>query len=139
MGGDDDVRESVEGLASLITRQNAGLREAQARMRRLRGKGTAADERVTVEVDRFGALVDLRIDPRAMRLGSQVLAEAILDAARRGVRDVRAQADDMMRPLVTELAATNVTIGASAGTDFAGRDVEDVLAAFREVRQDLSL
>ena len=52
MDGDpvDDARGSVEDLMSLITRQNARLREAQVRMERLRGKGAAADERVTVEV-----------------------------------------------------------------------------------------
>jgi DNA-binding protein YbaB len=66
-GSADDARGPVENLMSLITQQNARLREAQVRMGRLRGKGKAADERVTVEVDQFGALVDLKIDPRAMR------------------------------------------------------------------------
>ena len=139
MDGADDIRGPVENLMSVITQQNARLRETQSRMRRLRGKGTAADERVAVEVHQFGALVDLRIDPRAMRLGSQVLAEAILEAAQRGVRDVQAQMDGMMQPLVTELAGTNLKIGTSDGAEFADREVEEVLAAFREVRQDLRL
>jgi DNA-binding protein YbaB len=136
----DDARGSVEDLMSLITRQNARLREAQVRMRRLRGKGAAAGERVTVEVDQFGALAGLRIDPRAMRMGSELLAEAILSAAEQGVRDVKAQVDEMVMPLIAELADTNQRIGAApAETEPADEQVDDVLAALRGVRQDLRL
>lgn len=127
----------IEDLVATITRQNAALQEAQARVSELRGKGRAADERVTVEVDRFGALTSLRIDPRAMRLGAEALAEAILSAAEQGVRDARAQADEAMRPLVAELAAANAD--ALAGVDLGGQDLDDVLAALRGMRHDLRM
>ncbi|MGI5223804.1 YbaB/EbfC family nucleoid-associated protein [Actinoallomurus sp. CA-142502] len=127
----------IEDLVTTITRRNAALREAQARMSELRGEGRAAAERVTVEVDRFGALTGLRIDPRAMRLGSEALAEAILGAAEQGLRDVRARADEVMRPLIAELAAANAQ--AMAGVDLGGQDLDDVLAALRDIRHDLRM
>jgi DNA-binding protein YbaB len=139
-GSADDARGPVENLMSLITQQNARLREAQVRMGRLRGKGKAADERVTVEVDQFGALVDLKIDPRAMRMGSETLGEAILSAAEQGARDVKAQVDEMVQPLIAELAGTNQRIGAApAEAEFADQHLDDVLAALRDVRHDLRL
>ncbi|MFB9832521.1 YbaB/EbfC family nucleoid-associated protein [Actinoallomurus acaciae] len=127
----------IEDLVAKITRQNAALQEAQARMSELRGKGRAADGRITVEVDRFGALTSLRIDPRAMRLGAEALAEAILSAVEQGVRDARAQADEAMGPLVAELAASNAQ--ALTGVDLGGQDLDDVLAALRGMRHDLRM
>jgi DNA-binding protein YbaB len=136
----DDTAEGgsrIEDLVATITRQNAALQEAQARMSELRGKGRAAGERVVVEVDRFGALTSLRIDPRAMRLGAEALAEAVLDAAEQGLRDVRAQADEVMGPLVAELAAENAyTV---AGVDLGGQDIDEILAALRGMRHDLRM
>lgn len=126
--GDGSVRDLVSSLAQ----QNTRLRETQVRMKELRGTGRSADERVRVEVDQFGVLAGLRIDPRAMRLGSEALAEAILAAVEQGVRDVRAQADAMMRPLVEDLTSTD-----PGGAEFAGWEPKDILAALRDVRRDL--
>jgi DNA-binding protein YbaB len=131
LAGDGPVKD----LVSLITQRNAQLQETQQRMTRLRGTGRSADERVRVEVDRFGALTDLRIDPRAMRLGSEALTQAILDAAEQGVRDARAQADEMMRPLLDELAAA--TPGDPGGAAFAGQEMDDLLAALGDLRRSL--
>ncbi|WP_329248898.1 YbaB/EbfC family nucleoid-associated protein [Actinoallomurus sp. NBC_01490] len=130
-----DAGSRLHDMVATITRQNTALREAQARMSELRGTGRAAGDRVTVEVDRFGALTGLRIDPRALRLSTEALAEAILDAARQGVRDVRARADEMMRPLVTGSAGAN----AVADADLGGHDLDDILAALRDVRHDLRM
>jgi DNA-binding protein YbaB len=125
----------IEDLVASITRRNTALQEAQARMGELRGTGKAAEDRVTVEVDQYGALTALRIDPRAMRLGAEALAEAVLAAAEQGVRDVRTRAEELMRPLVAELASAN-TIPAP---DFGGTDLDDVLAALRDLRRDLRM
>lgn len=133
---DHDLRSSIDGLTATVTGQNAKLQDVRRQMAELRGKGRAADERVEVEVDQFGALAGLRIDPRAMRLGSQELAEAILAAARHGVRDVSAQAEKLMRPLIAEFMGTSHRIDAADG---AGWDMDDVLAAMRDVRHDLRM
>lgn len=134
--GAPPLRDSVEELASVVTRQNAKLQDVRRQVTELRGQGRAAGERVEVEVNQFGALTALRIDPRAMRLGSQELAEAIMHAAEQGVRDVNAQAEEMMRPLIMELMGTSQRIDASEGE---GRDLEDVLAALQDVRHDLRM
>jgi DNA-binding protein YbaB len=124
----------IEDLVTTITRQNAALQEAQTRVSEVRGQGQAADDRVKVEVDRFGALTSLRIDPRAMRLGAEALAEAILAAAAEGVRDARTRADEVMQPLVAELTAA-----ATGPADLGELDLDEVLAALRDVRHDLRM
>lgn len=131
-----DLKNSIDDLTDLVTGQNAKLHDARQQMAELRGKGRAADERVEVEVNQFGALAGLRIDPRAMRMGSEQLAEAILSAARQGVRDVNAQAEKMMQPLIVELLRTDLDTEAAEG---AGYDMDDILAAMRDVRHDLRM
>jgi DNA-binding protein YbaB len=125
----------VKDLVSSLARQNAPLYATQSRMKKLRGTGRSAGDRVRVEVDRLGVLVGLTIDPRAMRLGSEALSEAILEAVEQGVRDVKAQADAMMRPLVEELTDSGRNDPGVA--EFAGWEPKDVLAALRDVRRDL--
>lgn len=135
-GDPHDLRNSIENLTDVVTGQNAKLHDVRRQMTELRGKGRAADERVEVEVNQFGALAALRIDPRAMRMGSEQLAEAILSAARQGVRDVNAQAEKMMQPLIMELLGTDLSTDAA---EDAGRDMDDILAAMRDVRHDLRM
>jgi len=132
----DDLTSSIENLTAMVTGQNAKLHDVRRQITELRGTGRAAGERVEVEVDQFGALAGLRIDPRAMRLGSQELAEAILSAARHGVRDVNAQAEKLMQPLIMEFMAANRRVDA---VEPAGQDLDDVLAALQAVRHDLRM
>jgi Uncharacterised BCR, YbaB family COG0718. len=133
---EQNLRSSIDSLTAMVTGQNAKLHDVRRQLTELKGKGRAADERVEVEVDQFGTLTGLRIDPRAMRLGSQELAEAILAAAKHGVRDVNAQAEKLMQPLVTEFTGTNRRIDAA---DSAGWDMDDILAAMQDVRRDLRM
>lgn len=133
---EQNLRSSIDSLTAMVTGQNAKLHDVRRQLTELKGKGLAADERVEVEVDQFGTLTGLRIDPRAMRLGSQELAEAILAAAEHGVRDVNAQAEKLMQPLITEFTGTNRRIDAA---DSAGWDMDDILAAMQDVRRDLRM
>jgi DNA-binding protein YbaB len=134
-----DLRSSIDGLTAMVTGQNAKLNDVRRQMTELRGTGKAADERVAVEVDQFGALAGLTIDPRAMRLGSQQLAEAILEAARQGVRDVNAQAEKLMRPLITEFMGADRRIDAADTADTAAWDLDEIIAAMQDVRHDLRM
>ncbi|MDN3352913.1 YbaB/EbfC family nucleoid-associated protein [Actinomadura sp. DC4] len=131
-----DLMGSIDSLASAIVAQNDKLHDVRRQVAGLRGKGRSADERVEVEVDQFGALSQLKIDPRAMRLGSEELAQAILSAARHGIENVHAQAEALMRPLITELMLTNRRMDAAHS---AGQDLDDVLAALQDVRHDLRM
>ncbi|GAA3025878.1 YbaB/EbfC family nucleoid-associated protein [Streptosporangium longisporum] len=74
-----------------------GLRD---RIDSVRGRGEAADGRVVVNVTQAGTLVGLTIDPRAMRLGSDRLAAAIIEAAARAARDAEQEAGDLVAPFV---------------------------------------
>ncbi|GGO72984.1 YbaB/EbfC family nucleoid-associated protein [Nonomuraea cavernae] len=68
----------------------------------VRGQATGAGDRITVQVSSSGELTSLRIDPRAMKMGSEELAEAILDAARRATEDAARRLMDLTRPYLGE-------------------------------------
>ncbi|SEG92028.1 Conserved DNA-binding protein YbaB [Nonomuraea solani] len=75
-----------------------GLRD---RIASVRGRGEAADGRVVVDVTQSGALAGITIDPRAMKLGSDRLAAAIMEAAGRAARDAEREAGDVVTPFLT--------------------------------------
>ncbi|MFC4529492.1 YbaB/EbfC family nucleoid-associated protein [Sphaerisporangium dianthi] len=96
--GDPEVDEVLEGLAA----QSATFQAVGLRISETRGRGEAEEGRVVVEALPGGSVVSLRIDPRAMRLGSEALAEAILAAARLAEADAAGQAESLMASLVEE-------------------------------------
>ncbi|WP_424535173.1 YbaB/EbfC family nucleoid-associated protein [Sphaerisporangium viridialbum] len=96
--GDREVDAVLEALAT----QSARFQEAGQRLSETRGRGEAEEGRVVVEVLPSGSLAALRIDPRAMRLGSEALAEAILRAAREAEGDAAERAESLMRPFLDE-------------------------------------
>jgi DNA-binding protein YbaB len=66
----------------------------------LRGHGEAADGLVRVEVAPGGALLGVDIDPRAMRLGSAALAEAIMDASAAATERATARMTEVLEPVI---------------------------------------
>jgi DNA-binding protein YbaB len=82
----------------------------------VRGRGAAAEGLVRVEIDGTSAILDLTLDPKAMRLPSEDLAAAVreaFDAARGEVRGQLSAAEppptldaSTMLPVLTELEAT---------------------------------
>jgi DNA-binding protein YbaB len=77
----------------------AGFEEVRRRMEEARGRGESAGGQVAVELTPTGSLAALHIDPRAMRLGSQALTEAVLDAFRKAEEDVAGQSFDLAKTL----------------------------------------
>jgi DNA-binding protein YbaB len=124
------VRNPVDSLLSVITESDEHLARIRAHQAELRGRGTTANGRVVAEVLSSGALVSLSIDPRAMRLGSEVLADEILAAVRKAAQDVSGRATELMEPSVTELMGDQ--------TD-DGTDIEQVLAALRDIRRQFGV
>ncbi|MFB9832541.1 YbaB/EbfC family nucleoid-associated protein [Actinoallomurus acaciae] len=59
-----------------------------------RGVGESARGLVSAEVGADGLLADLRLNPRALRLGSAALAEDIVSAVRAAQEDLRGQIDE---------------------------------------------
>ncbi|TDC02224.1 hypothetical protein E1267_29915 [Nonomuraea longispora] len=101
-----DPRDTAGDQA--LGRLLSGYREDVAALERLndqvtavRGRGRAAQGRVVAEVTQTGGLTGLSIDPRAMRLGSAALAQAILEAAGEAARDAEQAAADLVIPFIT--------------------------------------
>lgn len=82
------------------------IQEARQRMAEVRGHGEAANGLIRLEVLPGGALSGLTIDPRAMKLGSAELAEAVLEAAGAAVNDASAKmaetVSETMTPYIDE-------------------------------------
>ena len=132
--------ESIDSLIASITEQNEKLLEMQRAMAEMRGRGEAAEGKITVEVGHNGALVGLTIDPRAMRMGSEQLAEEILAAAQEAAEDISERSEEMMRPLIVELMQGSQQVGdASTGSPFGGSDVDEVLSALKEARKKMGI
>jgi DNA-binding protein YbaB len=74
------------------------------------GKAESEDRRVSVSYTASEGLTGLTIDPRAMRGGSQELAEMILDAVRKAKKDLESQSRTVMRDLFGEDAAETADV-----------------------------
>jgi DNA-binding protein YbaB len=81
-GGAPFLDEEMHRFLGQFQAATRPLEELQESLGAVRGRGTAAQGQVEAEVLASGALGGLRIDPRAMRLGADALAEAVLAAAR---------------------------------------------------------
>ncbi|MEW9550690.1 YbaB/EbfC family nucleoid-associated protein [Nonomuraea sp. NPDC050783] len=95
-GGDQELGRLLDRFQQDV----AAIERLSEQMTAVKGRGEAAQGRVTVEVTSAGALSGLVIDPRAMRLGSAELAAAILEASARAARDAARAADDLVAPFI---------------------------------------
>jgi len=96
---DDGVPFLDEEMKRFIAEFEAETRPLEAlqeSLNAIRGQGAAANGQVKAEVLASGALSGLRIDPRAMRLGADALAEAVLAAANAAAADLTTQMTGMM-------------------------------------------
>jgi DNA-binding protein YbaB len=100
MGLDGLGPDPVGDLQELAERQLLAAATAQRALQQLRSEGEAERGLVRVTVGAGGALQDLQLDPRAMRLDSRSLREAILAAYGRAVEDLEARTDEIMAPLI---------------------------------------
>ena len=74
--------------------------ELQERLTEVRGVGEAADGRVRVVTDHTGQVVETELDPRALKLGSEELGAAFVEAAQQAYADLTAQAQEVMSELM---------------------------------------
>jgi DNA-binding YbaB/EbfC family protein len=77
--------------------QFGGLQEQLATMT---AEGFAAKELIRVEVGPSGNLKAIEINPRAMRLGSEELADAIMEATNSAVAKVTEKINEAMEPFL---------------------------------------
>ncbi|WP_067792926.1 YbaB/EbfC family nucleoid-associated protein [Actinomadura formosensis] len=79
----DLLRQSQERMAKL-----AAVREQMAG---LQGRAESQDGRISVTSTAEDPLAEIKIDPRAMRMGSEELAATLQETARRARQDLDAQ------------------------------------------------
>lgn len=92
--------QEIDRLVDQFQQDVAELERLRDRIAEVKGRGEAAQGRVVVEVAPTGALAGLTIDPRAMRLGSDELAAAILEAAAEAARNAGDGISDLVDPFV---------------------------------------
>lgn len=93
--GDPEIDRALAELAA----RTARFEEVTRLLEETRGRGESAGGQVAVELSPTGSLAALRIDPRALRLGSQALAEAVIEAYRRAEEDVAGRSFDVARTI----------------------------------------
>jgi DNA-binding protein YbaB len=96
--GDPEVDQALETLAV----HTAQFEEVGRRLSATLGRGEAEDGRVVVEVRTGGSLASLHLDPRALDLGPEALAAAVLRAAKEAETNVAGRAEAVLRPLRVE-------------------------------------
>ncbi|MEU4830410.1 YbaB/EbfC family nucleoid-associated protein [Streptosporangium sp. NPDC023615] len=92
----------ADRLLAAIWEQTNRMEEVGQSLAETRGRGEAADGHVQVEVLASGELAALRLDPRALRLGSESLAEAILKASGEAAEDAAEQTGELLNALLEE-------------------------------------
>ncbi|MEU6712079.1 YbaB/EbfC family nucleoid-associated protein [Nonomuraea sp. NPDC046802] len=93
--GDPEIDRALAELAARME----GLEEVNRLIEASKGRGESAGGHVTVEVSATGGLASLRIDPRAMRLGSERLTEAITEAFRKAEEDAAGRSFEAAKTL----------------------------------------
>ncbi|MFC6087178.1 YbaB/EbfC family nucleoid-associated protein [Sphaerisporangium aureirubrum] len=91
LGPDDFARVAEESMESVRR-----LGDALGGLAGLKGEGAAGGGLVGAVVDAGGRLEGVTLDPRALRMDSRSLAEAITEAVRAAQDDARARADALL-------------------------------------------
>ncbi|TYB65389.1 YbaB/EbfC family nucleoid-associated protein [Nonomuraea sp. PA05] len=91
--GDPELDRALAEMAAGTAR----LEEVSRLLRETTGRGESAGGQVAVELTATGSLAGLHIDPRALRLGSHALVEAITEAFRQAEEDVAGRSHDLAR------------------------------------------
>jgi DNA-binding protein YbaB len=85
-------------LADLLRQSEqrmAGLAAVRERMADLKGRAESQDGRISVTSTPDDPLAEIKIDPRAMRMGSEELAATLRETARRARQDLDAQLEEL--------------------------------------------
>jgi DNA-binding protein YbaB len=105
----DDI--GPEQLISDLQKQMAAMSQYQEKMTEIRGVGEAAGGLIGATVGPGGVVKDLRLDPRAMRLDSQSLREALLAA----IAAATPNAEEQVAELSGDLTASTRQLADPAG------------------------
>jgi len=93
----------IDELLAEYKRRQSDLKALQERLAGIEAEGESEDGTVKVKVDRQGRLTSVEFDPRGVRrLGSEELAEAVMEASRNAAGQVSEQMKQAMEGLVPE-------------------------------------
>ncbi|MER6946237.1 YbaB/EbfC family nucleoid-associated protein [Nonomuraea sp. NPDC000554] len=98
----DDLNQITERAEQTQRRLTSAASEIQG----INGVGESADGRIQARTDANGRLIEVTLDPRAMKMSSQDLGEEITLAVRRAWDDGEARREQLMRDAVGELPPT---------------------------------
>ncbi|QKG24720.1 YbaB/EbfC family nucleoid-associated protein [Actinomadura verrucosospora] len=105
----------IDELLQTYQEKRKQIQDMQARLETIEASAEAADGMVRVKVDRQGRLTSLELDPRVSRkLGTEELAEAVMEASKKAQADVAEQMRAAMQGLTPAGAA-----GEEGGFDLA--------------------
>lgn len=99
-----DLIQDPDQLRRRQQDQLAKAEELQQRMREVTGRATSEDERIAVTFSEANGLQGLTIDPRAMRAGSEELAEQIMAVVNQAREDAVRQSNDLVQEVFGDSA-----------------------------------
>ncbi len=100
----------------------------------IRASGEAGDGLVRVEVDGGGQVLDLTLDPRAMRLPAWELAAAVRSALQQAQTTARAEAEELASQLgMTVPSRERLAASLDEGTASAERRLNEYSAALYDL------
>jgi DNA-binding protein YbaB len=112
-----------------IDAQITSARDNAIKMAAVVGRGESEDGRVIVTVNATGSLQSIEFDPKAMRLASTDLADAIVATARLAEQDAKTQVRAIWGK--TDLGGVDIADAAQGQADLVA-EVDRRLAAARE-------
>lgn len=89
-------KADYEALMEQAAKQIEAVRDMSAQLAEVRGEAEAADGKVRVTVRQGGSVDAIELDPRAMKLQSHELSEAIVEASHAATEDVNAKLKDLL-------------------------------------------
>jgi DNA-binding protein YbaB len=134
--------EEFDRILAQVGEQMQRFEQAREELSSLKGRGTAADGQVEVEVLPSGALSSLTINPRAMRLGSEALAEAILEAAGNAAKEAADRLNDIMGSVTGRTADFSqmlqgklLSMNPDAESEIYDPQLKEAMSQFQDMRR----
>lgn len=107
----------------------AGLAAVREQMADLKGRAESQDGRISVTSTPDDPLAEIRIDPRAMRMGSEELAATLQETARRARQDLDAQ---VQKITADEFSGTENPMDALKDQDALKKSLTDMQGIFEQ-------
>lgn len=116
--------DEIRGHLQKVQSQIQALPDIRTAITALEGSATSEDERITVTVGPSGALKSLVLDPRAMRMQSHELAEAIVETAKLAADDVQKGLSAQLTELTGDEDEADAMASSAVSGDFEGTPLE---------------